>query len=377
MVSEETSSQTDPPPDEAGKPTTLIRFLPILAVVSVVLGLAGGLTVLVRSDSWLWAVISIAGSCFLASVLLVLAWLCRRAHQQAQAEQEIISAVEHLAGELRSVRHIDRGAGEVSDTSSADRFEAILAQLHELNDNLMMTDAQRRRKAQDLVERRAGRLKQQAEDALSAGDFVEAEKALENLLHLEPDSLEIPVLRERVVQARSEVEVGDTAEAGKQVENLMATSDFAGAQTVVEALLAKHPDSSRVADLLARVRREREAFVSEQRLEMYRKIEKEASARHWHSALEAARKFLDAYPDGAEADAVRMQLSTIIDNARIEEVRRIRDHIRDLITRRRFGEAVELAGDVIKRFPETAAATELRGQMSRLQERAKSELDNK
>ena len=41
----------------------------------------------------------------------------------------------------------------------------------------------------------------------------------------------------------------------------------------------------------------------------------------------------------------------------------------------RFAEAVELAGDVIKRFPETAVATELREQMSRLQERAKSEPD--
>ena len=157
----------------------------------------------------------------------------------------------------------------------------------------------------------------------------------------------------------------------------MAASNFAGARNLAESLLEKYPDSATAVEMLTRVRREQDAFASEQRSRMYRKIEKDASDRHWHSALEAARKFLDAWPDSTEADAVRVQLSTIADNARIEEVRSLRDQIRDMIARRRFAEAVELAGDVIERFPETAAAIELTEQMSRLQERAKSEQDNK
>ncbi len=265
---------------------------------------------------------------------------------------------------------------EVSDTSHADRTEALLAQLRELNANLLLTDAHRLKKANDFVEHRAGQLKRQAREAIFAGDLSGAEDILAGLSHLEPDSPDVPLLRERIEQVRAEAESRDAAESARKVENLMAASDFAGARNLAEALLEKYPDSAAAVDMLTRVRWEQDAFAAEQRSQMYRKIEKEASARHWHSALEAARKFLDSWPDSAEADAVRVQLSTISDNARIEEVRVLRDRIRDMITRRRFGEAVELARDVIKRFPETAAANELREQMSRLEERAKSELDN-
>ena len=372
MVSEDTNNQTP-----SSEPTPPERFVLILAAVSVVIGLAAALAV---SASWLWAVISIAGSCCIAGVLWALGWLCRRERQQERAEQTIISAIEHLAGELQAgpVRHIEqdtgvRGVEEVSDTSHADRFEAILAQLRELNDNLMMTDAQRRKKAQDLAERNAQQLKRQVQESLLAGDLAGAEDILADLTRLEPDSPDVPALRERIEQARAETESSDTADAARQVENLMAASDFAGARAVAETLLGKHPDSTAASEMLVRVSREAEAFAVEQRDQMYRKIQKEASGRRWQSALEAARKFLDAWPDSTEADAIRTQLSTITDNARIEEVRILRDQIRDMITRRRFGEAVELARDVIKRFPETAAATELAEQMSRLEKRAESE----
>ncbi len=375
MVSENTNSREASP-----GPTALVLFLLIASAALVILGLIGGLTALVRSASWLWAVISLVGSCCVAGVLLALAWLCRRGHQQEQAEGKMVSALERIAGELQAapVRHVEQGAGdrgaeEVSETSPADRAEAMLAQLRELNANLMLTDAQRLKKARDLAERRANRLTEQAEEAISAGDLAGAEDILGNLTRLEPDSPDVPALRERIKQACDESESHDASEAGRQVENLMAASDFAGARAVAEAMLGKHPDSIHAVDMLARVSREAEAFATEQQGQMYRKIEKAASARHWHSALAAARKFLDAWPDSIKADAVRAQLSTIADNARIEEVRILRDQIRDMITRRRFGEAVEMAQDVIERFPETAAANELTLQMARLQERAKSE----
>jgi outer membrane protein assembly factor BamD (BamD/ComL family) len=364
--------------------TILVWFLSILAAVSVLIGLAAGVILLIRSASWLGAVISISGAFCVAGVLWALAWLCLRSYRQSQAEQKIISVLNRIAGELQagSVRHIERGP-VVSDAeddpdvaSHADRTEAILAQLRELNANLMLSDEQRQIKGQRLVGQHAQRLKQRLQEAISAGNLAKAEVILNSLTGAEPDSPDIPLLRERIKQARAEAEFRDADDAARQVENLMAASDFAGARTVAENFLTAHPDSTQASDMLSRITREAEAFSTEQRGQMYRKIEKAAASRNWHSALEAAKKFLDAYPDSTEADAVRVQLSTITDNARIAEVRVLRDRIRDLITRRRFGEAVDVAKDVIKRYPETAAATELREQLSRLEERAKSEADN-
>ena len=87
--------------------------------------------------------------------------------------------------------------------------------------------------------------------------------------------------------------------------------------------------------------------------------------------LAAAERRREAHPGSPEADAVRGQLETLRANARIEEVRVLRDEIRDMIARRRFAEAVERARNVVERFPDTAAAAELRQQMAKLEELAK------
>ena len=90
------------------------------------------------------------------------------------------------------------------------------------------------------------------------------------------------------------------------------------------------------------------------------------------AALAAAGELLEAYPDSPEAAEVRSTLRTLTDNARIEEVRELRDEIRDLLSRRRYAEALACARDLVRRFPTTAAAEELRSQMARLEELARS-----
>jgi len=66
-------------------------------------------------------------------------------------------------------------------------------------------------------------------------------------------------------------------------------------------------------------------------------------------------------------------MTTLEENAQIEEVRELRDRIRDLINAQRFGEAHKLALDVVLRFPQTAAAEELRPQLDRLARKAGEE----
>jgi outer membrane protein assembly factor BamD (BamD/ComL family) len=105
---------------------------------------------------------------------------------------------------------------------------------------------------------------------------------------------------------------------------------------------------------------------------MYNEVVRLAEARQWRQALKAARQYVQAFPSGAGADAVGAMLATMEDNARIEEVRELRDHIRDLLERRRYAEAVECARDVIERFPDTRAAEDLGRQMNRLRELAQS-----
>jgi hypothetical protein len=66
-------------------------------------------------------------------------------------------------------------------------------------------------------------------------------------------------------------------------------------------------------------------------------------------------------------------MTTLEQNARIEEVRQLRDEMRDMIERRRYAEALEIAKDAMKRFPQSHFAVELKGQIARLRELAAGE----
>jgi len=372
-------------------PSSLVLVLYALAVIAVVLGLAGGLTVLTLATmadrlhlvTALWMAMCLAAGCCVAGVLWALGSLCHRAHQQAAAERRMVLALERLAGgaaDLAATAAPAEGGAPSDAPAGIDPDEPALAALvrevRELNVNALLSDAQRQLKRQYLTERQAETLVRQVDRAAAAGDLREADRRFDALVRLAPDWPERQALRERIDQARAEAEALDVKRAGEQAEAFMAAGDFAQAEAVAGQLLARHPAAAAAVALLARVRREAETFTNEQRLAMFKAVEKHAGSRQWRAARAAADELVAAHPDSAEADAVRARMPTLTDNARIEEVRELRDRIRDLIERRRYGEALRLARDVVARFPATAAATELAEQMTRLESLA-AEADEK
>lgn len=394
----------------SGSPWALVLCLWALAAVSAVLGLAAALLVLyVDARAWgvgletiLWAVLFFAAGWCMAGVLCALAWLCRSQHRRGLLAGRIAAALERLGeapvqrsrgriagGQAEALRRLGAGdaglasaeagkpapagAGvELAEASRTPEEDPLLEEIRELNVNVLLSDSQRQMKRRYLTERRTRQLIEEIERGIASGDLGQADESLDRLLRLAPDCPGVEQLCERLEQARAEAEGRDVAEARSRVEELMSVNGFATAEAVVNGLLAKHPSCPEAIALLERVRHEREAFVNEQRMSMYQKVEKHASSRHWRDALSAAEELLSAYPNSPEADAVRVQAETLRENARIEEVRRLRDRVSDLISRRQFAQAIEVARDVIGRFPGTAAAHDLREQMARLEELARA-----
>jgi len=375
-------------------PAVLVVSLWALAAVSVVLGVASGVSAALGTDAGDGAASAIlrvavrvaAGGC-IAGVLWALGWLCRTRIEQVELTRRIASALEELAGAgvpgaagagtlglviQGTEDESEQAAGEVEGRAAGLGGEALLRQLRELNVNVLLSESQREMKRRYFAEPEGKRLSREIERLADAGDVARAEAAFERLIRLVPDHPALEDLRARLEEARAQAQSREIAEAGKRVEDLMSLSDFDAADAVLRPLLSKYPSASEVSALAERVAREREAFVKEQRLRLFQRVDKEAAARHWRSALSAAQELLKAYPGTPEADGVQAQLETIRENARIEQVREIRDRIGDLIGRRRFEEALKLAQHVILEYPDTAAADQLRGQLARLKELARS-----
>jgi len=366
-------------------PTGILIALGVLAALAVVAGLMAGFaafgsTMPPGNIGWLVACI-VAGLC-VAGALLALAWMCSNASQQTHALRRAASALDRLtpgpadhlarlAGGRRKKAAVGPSPAAPDSSDQVVRMEMMLEQLRDLNISVLLSDEQRREKHRLVVQREVADLTEFITRSAEAGDFEAAESGLDQLARLVPDSHQAGALRDRIERERANAKARDITDTSKRIEDFMAAGGFTEAQGAADDLLKRYPSSAEVIALMDRVLRERHRFLEERRGEMYARIEKEASARRWRAALEAAQEFLDAFPDGAESGTVRAQMETLNDNAQIEEVRELRDRIADLIDRKRFGEALTLSRDLVERFPDTAAAAELREMMSRLEDRAR------
>jgi outer membrane protein assembly factor BamD (BamD/ComL family) len=248
----------------------------------------------------------------------------------------------------------------------------ILAQLRELNENILMSDEQRRAKARLRQDKLRRKLIEEAQAAIDAADFARAGQLIEMLAEKVPGDEHVQPLQKRLDEARQAARGEQIGAVTRCVGDMMAVGAFDQAEAEARDLDLRYPNDPAVTDLLNRVRREGRMFHNERRGRMYNEVVRLAEARQWRQALKVARQYVQAFPSGAGADAVGAMLATMEDNARIEEVRELRDHIRDLLERRRYAEAVQCARDVIERFPDTRAAEDLGRQMNRLRELAQS-----
>lgn len=321
----------------------------------------------------IWMLVALAAGGCLGGVMWALAWLCRDQHRRSLSEARMASTLERLAS--TAARGQTSAAGPGAEFSTPPQPVAggeLLEQLREFNINILLSEQQRAAKRKHIISPLSKELAEKITQAAADGEPDQGEAHLQELIRIAPE-WPTAQLRELIEQARLQARQRDIAEATAEAENLMSAGDFDESEAVAKGLLARYPDLEEAAGLAERVRREREAFIAEQRLSMYQAVERAASRRHWRAATEAAEVLLAAHPASPEADAVRAQMGTLRDNARLEEVRERRDRIKNLIERNRYSEAIELAQEVIESFPETAAAEDLRNQMSRLEELAASE----
>ena len=358
-------------------PVTLTVCLLILAPLCALAGMGVGTWVLCSAIharvAGPWVALVVSG-CFLAgwilgALLWAAAWIVRRMHCSLLAQRAMLRQLSQSAPPAEALvaspaRQDDPGATEL--------LQRIASELSRLNSNVLLTDRQRAAKRRKLQEQSSLDLVEQIQIAIDARDFSRAEQLLERLIAEIPDEPRHPQLVQRLADARGAAYDQDVRETARQAEDLMSVGEFAAGRKSAEELLARYPSSVEAIALLDRVRREEAAFVAEKRGRLYRQVEKHVSGKEWRLAVQTAERFLEAYPECGEADLVNAQMGTLCENARIEEVREMRDGIRELLSRRRYAEALSVARDVVDRYPGSAAGEELQRQMPRLEKLAAS-----
>jgi hypothetical protein len=387
---------------KAHPPVALLTILAILAAVAVAGGVMAALVVLIaqgRSGGVTLTSVFLAVGCVLSGlvvgcILWAIAHIIRRQSRMALLRASARRTLRQrgaegltLLGESAEDAAANNAAlADAAMPTSLDEdagwsqrrlLQEVLAELRELNENLLLSAEQREAKRQRRQERLSRQFAQEIDRAIEGGRLDHAEKRLEEFLEEVPEDPAHQRLHARLIEARDAAKAQDIEAGTRQVYDLMAVSSFEQAEQTARELLERYPDEPHLAELLDRVRREGAMFHGERRDRLRREVQRHAESRRWRLALEAAQRFIEAFPKSVDAEAIRAMLPTIEDNARIEQVRQIRDRIRDLIERRRYAEALEAAEDVIRRFPGTRAAEELGRQLDRLRELSKTPAPNR
>ena len=309
-------------------------------------------------------------------------WIVKQRHvtlvEQQRLLQHITSALQTSLGSShppqppsQSVSDIAHATNQLQNDLQKKMLDQILNQLTQLNTNVLLTSDQRKEKYQQVQEGMIDQLSQQISDAIESEQFEEAETLTDRLTDYADESL-VGVFREKIISARQKNVQLLVAGQSQRVADLMAVSRFDEAVDLAQNLHGKFPSTPEVSTLLDRVKHDAQTFTQEQCHRLYAEIQSAGEARHWKAALTAAHKLMEEFPDSQQAKQTRAIMPTIVDNTRIEEVRELRTKIIDMIERRRYADAIEMANHVIENYPETAAADELRNQIANLIERSKT-----
>jgi hypothetical protein len=360
-------------------PKPLVGCLLVLAWILAVSGTALGVVMLIRAEraggigliEGLYAAICFVTGWSGGALLWAIAWLLRRGYELSVISQRLVAGLEEVSlAQEQIASELSAQAPTSSKLGETKLQERILEELLELNANLLLSPAQRESKARQRQSKLTTDLIPEIERAIAGGDFVRAQEGIDQLGQAVSDPPRLAKLQQRLTERRASLETEDLRRVTRRAEDMMAVGQFDEANKAAKDLLEKYPGSGDAKDLVERVRREASAFHTERRRRLYAEVTRSVETRRWRQALAAARKLLETYPQSSEADALIAKVATLEENARIEEVREMRDEIRDLVRRRRFREAAAVAEEVVRRFPDMRAANALRGQIEKLKQRA-------
>jgi len=288
-----------------------------------------------------------------------------------RADQQLLLFARAFPGDPRCAKLRSRLGEELAD-EAVRAFEAgKLSQAEQAISRLADACADHPR-LEELRERIVDHLADGVERSLKKGNLAAAVERIRVLEERFPDHERCVQLQLKLADSRSAIHDEDVQQVRARVAELMAAAAFDKAEGVAADLVATHPDSSQAVSLLQTVRREAAAFSEERRHRLIDEIRRFADTRQWRHALDAAKRLSENHADSPEAREIASMLPTLAENARLEEVRGLRDQIADFVKRRRFAEAAEIAQDLIRRFPDTQAAVQLREELGRLRARVAS-----
>ena len=286
---------------------------------------------------------------------------------------DVRPALERLEQSLRLLNNLQTRPDARSDAGAARLSERPVALLERLCDLLLMDDAQRQRSGQIHWAHRKRTHLDAIEREVLIGDWLSAFARLDELRVVAPDDPQIAEMRERVESEQNSRLDEDVRIARGRLHQLMGSAQWQQAEDLVAALHDKYPGKAETDRLGDEVRRERESWERENMERLFKDIAAATERRQWRQAHQAVEEFIRRYPLDPRAEALRLDLPTLQENAAAQERKEQEELFKDLLKRQRYDEAILTAKAVIAKYPQSATVTELNRLLPKVEELARQE----
>lgn len=251
-----------------------------------------------------------------------------------------------------------------------DELHQVLGLLRELRQLAMLNDSQRQELLTHSHRQRREQFRAEVDRCIARTQWADAEKALAAFAGEFADDADLQSLRARLEQERDRVVAPALRQLQERVEDLTAVGSWDRARTLASQFVENYPENRQGAQLLARITQDAEIARDEAAQRLYREIKTDIDRRHWRRALAGAQKLMEQSPGHRRAAAIREQLATIAENAEIEERQELERHIQELVRGKQFSEAIDLAEQLLDRFPASPQAESLQKLLPKMRQLA-------
>jgi len=243
----------------------------------------------------------------------------------------------------------------LATASGGDRSAALLA---EINDRLQMSDLKKR-----MIDRSRDRemLRRTIVEDIKSGDYEAALALVDEMAEQFGYVEEAEKYRQQIIDARARQQEQLIEEAIAKIEVICQKYDWDGAQPEVDRLRRLFPDDRRIMALPARLQQARD----DHKRELERDFLKAAELGDTEKAM-VLLKELDTYLSPQEAEAYLETARGVIGQARENLAVRFRMAVSD----RDWMDALQAGEHVLREFPNSKMADEVRDMMDVLRERA-------
>lgn len=255
------------------------------------------------------------------------------------------------------------------DPALSDRIVALLEEIREV---ALMSDDQRQIRLKQHLESKRKATLDQVFLRFRTGQWAAADQLLTSLESQFPGDSAVKQARGEFHRQRAAAENEAFGNAEQRVRDLARISSWDRAIATATEFVNNFPANVEGRHLLTQVYRDFDAFRDNAFQRLYEEVQANVDRRLWRAALVDAQRLLEEFPNHSRSNRIRQQLKTIAENADIEERQEHEMRIQILVKNRRFAEAVELAEEVVRRFPDSPQAEALEERLPHLRELAET-----